>query len=300
MRIFYPTIPGMAMVFLLTLMSASDSLGNLIAVVAYLSGSATVGLPGNAKKIAVSSLDWLSDGMTIEVGPHSQAVLILLNGHRYELNEGAKATLTANAEPKITGHARELPALPPVPRPAPVAVESAPTSGAVRIRGATEMSGLYPRAGTVALPDKVTLHYKAVDEATSYRVTIEDERGNSLWQFTTESTDVPVPRGIVHPGTRYYWRVTAIKAGSAMAAGMAEFTTLSAENIRQREEFASALRSKSGNSAMPGLLAEVDLHFGLIAEACDEFGAALTERPQDPVLRHALDAARALLSSEPK
>jgi hypothetical protein len=299
MRIFSPAIPGMAMVFLLTL-SATDSLGDSIAVVAYLSGSATVRSPVKGKKIAVSSLDWLSEGMTIEVGPHSQAVLILLNGHRYELNEGAKATLTASAAPKISGHARELPALPPVPRPAPVTVDSAPTSGAVRIRGATAMRGLYPRAGTVALPDKVSLHYEAVPEATSYRITIEDERGSSLWQATTGSTDVSVPSGTVQPGTHYYWRVAAIKAGMAMAAGMAEFTTLSAENVREREEFARALRSKSDNSATPALLAEVDLHLGLIAEACDEFGAALAERPQDPVLRRALDVARALLSSEPK
>ncbi len=269
----------------------ADCCKNAVAVIASISGIATVRSPGSGQKVAVSSLDWISDGATLEVGPRSQVVLILLNGHRYELDERAKATLHGNAAPKITGTARELPALPPIPRPAPIAAESAPTSGSVRVRdGGPAMSGLYPRAGAVAFADKATLHYKAVPEAISYRVVLEDDGGNVLLNVTTESTEVTVPTGPLHAGAHYYWRVLAMRSGVEMGAGMAGFRTLSAEDVLQRTEFASALRAKSDDPASLALLAAVDLQLGLFMEACDEFGAVLKQRPDDPDIQRELAA----------
>lgn len=278
----------------------ADCCKNSVAVIASLSGHAVVRPPGRREKMPVSTLDWLSDGATLEVAPQSQAVMILLNGHRYELRGGAKATVSGNAAPKITGAAQELPALPPIPRPAPVVAESAPTSGAVRVRGAAEMSGLYPRAGSVAISDKVALQYKAVPEATSYRVTLEDDAGNSLLNVTTESTEVVVPNGTIQAGSHYYWRVRAMLSGAEIGAGMAGFTTLSPDDALQRMEFSEALGASSKDPATIALLADVDLRLGLVAEACDEFSAALKQKPDDAVLRRALDSARSRLAGEVK
>jgi len=301
MRMLDPTIRWMAMALALGPAHAEECCKNSVAVVASLSGSAAARPPGAREKAAVSALDWLSEGMTLEVGPRSQAVLILLNGQRYELGAGAKAMLSAGAAPKITGIARELTALPPIPKPAAVAADSAPTPGAPRLRGPDDISGsLYPRAGMVAVPDKVSLRFKAVPNATSYRVALESDGGDSLLNVTTESTEVSIPNGTIEAGARYYWRVRAMRSGTAIGAGMAEFTTLSAEGALQRTEFANALGANSNDPATLALLAEVDLRLGLIAEACDEFSAALQQKPQDPALLRALDLARARLAGEAK
>jgi hypothetical protein len=298
---FESTIRWMAMALLLTPMYGSDCCKNSVAIMASLSGNATARLPGSLEKAAVSAFDWLTDGVTLEVGPRSQAVVILLNGHRYELGEGAKVTLTANAAPKITGAARELPPLPPIPKPAAVVAESAPTPGAPRIRGDTEMmSELYPRAGTVALHDKVALRFKAVPKATSYRVIVESDGGDSVLNVTTGSTEVSVPSGTLEAGTHYQWRVRARSAGVALAVGKEEFSTLSAENALERTELAEALGANSHDPAALALLADIDLRLGLIAEACDEFSAALKQKPNDVTLQRALDSARASLSGKAK
>jgi len=280
-------------------MFAADCCKNSVAIVASLSGSATVQSPGSREKAPISSLDWLSDGATLEVGTGSRAVLILSNGRRYELGQGAKATFTADGGPKVTGVVRELPALPPIPKPATVAADSAPTSGAPRVRGEKDISGyLYPRAGTVALADKLTLRYNSVPEATSYRVALEDDGGASLLNVTTESTEVPVPAGSIEAGARYHWQVRAMRSGTAIGVGMAEFTALSAENALQRTEFASALGATGEDPATLALLADVDLRLGLIAEACDEFSAALRKKPDDATLRRVLESARASLAGQ--
>jgi len=287
------------MAMAVTTMHAADCCKNSVAVVASLSGTAIMRAPGSHEKLAVSSLDWLSEGMTIEVGARSQAVLILLNGHRYELGAGAEATLTADAAPKITGSARELSPLPPIPKLAPIVAGSAPTSGAVRIRGAAEISDLYPRAGIVAVPDEVSLRFGAVPEAVSYRVVLENDGGDKLLNVTTESTEVPVPSRAIGMGAHYVWHVHAFRSGGVLiGAGGAEFTTLSAEGAQQRRDFASALGAGGGGAATLALLAEVDLRLGLVAEACDEFSAALKLKPDDAALHRALDSARSSLGGK--
>ncbi len=298
MSMFNPTIRWVAMALGLGPMHAADCCLNSLAVVASLSGTATVRSPGSRERVPVSSLDWLSEGTTIQVGRNSQAVLILLNGHRYELGPGAEATLSADRAPKMTGTVRELPVLPPIPKPAPIAADSAPTAGSVRIRGPREMSDLYPRVGMVAFAGKVTLRFKAVPDATSYHVVLQDSGGENVWSTTTESTEVSVPNGTTEAGAHYYWRVRAMRSGVAIGAGEAEFSTLSAANAVQRTEFAGALRANGNDPATLGLLAEVDLRLGLVAEACDEFSAALKEKPQDVGLRRGLDSAMATLAGE--
>lgn len=307
MRMFDRIIRWMAMalavapIVITGSMPAADCCRNSVAVVASLSGTATMRAPGSHEKLAVSSYDWLSEGMTIEVGPRSQAVLILLNGHRYELHAGAKATLTADAAPKITGPARELPALPTIAKLAPIVADSAQTSGAVRIRGAKEMSDLYPRAGIVAIPEKVSLRFGAVPEAASYRVVLENDGGDKLLNVATEFTELPVPSGAIGAGAHYFWHVHAFRSdGVLIGAGEAEFRTLSAEDAQQRKDFASALGDASGDPATLALLADVDLRLGLVAEACDEFNAALKLKPDDAALRRALDSASASMAGKSK
>jgi hypothetical protein len=256
------------------------------AVIASLSGHALVLAAGSHIRKTAASLDWLAEGDTLALAPRSQAVLILANGHRYELQGGARATVSADAAPTITGPARELPALPPIPRFAAVAAASAPAPGAPRVRGGgAQMTGLYPRAGTIALAEKVTLQYKSVPEATSYRVILEDEGGNAVWNTTTEATEIPVPGGTLEAGSHYYWRVRAMRSTTEIGSGIEEFNTLSAEESLRREQFREAVRGASDDPATIALLAAVDLRLRLMHEACEELSAAIKQNPGDPSLR---------------
>ncbi len=88
-----------------------------------------------------------------------------------------------------------------------------------------------------------------------------------------------------------------MRSGVAKSFGKAEFSVLSAEDALRRSEFESALREKSDDPATLAVLAEVDFRAGLIAEACDEFQAALERKPGDGALRRALELARAGLAS---
>jgi hypothetical protein len=270
---------------------------NAIAMLEELSGTATTQSPGSSDRIDVHRLDWLSDGTTLVIGKGSHAVVILMNGHRYELGAGAKAILTADAAPRITGVARELPALPPIPAPAPIRTGSASTAGASHIRGGSEVSGLYPRAGASAIADNITLRFGGVREATSYRVAIDDARGNRLWNITTQKTSVSIPNDTLKPGERYVWHVRAMRSGVELGDGTAEFNTLTIPELAQRSEFVKALGARSDALATLALLGDVDLRLGLIAEACDEFSKALERNPDDAALRRALDDARASLAA---
>ena len=292
------TIRWIVMAFLLAPMCAADCCRNSVAVIASLSGSATAQSAGSHEKTSLSTLDWLSNGTTIDVGAASRVVLILVNGHRYELGEGARVTLTVQSVPEMKGPVRALSALPPIPAPAPIQAESAPTPGAPRFRSPPEMSGLYPRAGSAVLPDQVTLRFKAFPKARSYSVVLEDDNHHRLLSVTTQSTGVSVGSGTIEAGAHYRWQVEAMGPGGMIGAGVAEFSALSAENILYRTEFASALSSDGDNSATLALLAEVDRRLGLVAEACDEFTAALKQHPRDGTLRRALDSARAELADK--
>jgi hypothetical protein len=271
---------------------------NAVAVLQDLSGSATAQYSGSPHRIDVHRFDWLSEGTTLELGEGSKAILILVNGHRYELGSRAQATVFAARPPKISGVARELVALPPIPTPAPIATTAASTSGASRIRG-MKMSQLYPYAGTFAIASKVTLRFAVVPGATSYRVAIEDVNGNRLFNMSTEATAVVVTDSILKPGEHYLWLVRAMSSGGVeIGSGTETFNTLTARDLMQRLEFAKALGAQSDDPSMYALLADVDLRLGLIAEACDEFNMALESRPDDTVLRRALESARTSLTDQ--
>jgi hypothetical protein len=268
-----------------------------VAIVAQLSGTATARPADSRERGAIHLFDWLGEGTTLEVGKQSRAIVILSNGHRYAFGPGSKAVLYADKEPKLSGDARELPALPPIPKPSAIATESASTSGAGRIRGAEVIQQLYPRAGMAVLADKVMLRFSGIPEATSYRLAIDDSAGNHLWSATTESAEVWIPTGVLKAGERYAWQVRAMRSGVLIALGVAEFSTLPAEEALKRTAFANAL-SAAGDPASVAVLAGVDLRLGLIREAIDEFSAALNQKPGDVSLQRALDSARATMAAD--
>jgi hypothetical protein len=243
-------------------------------------------------------LDWLTAGSTIEVGLKSSATVILLNGHRYELGPGAKATVTAESLAGKKGPVQQLePPLPPIPKAVPIA-GNFPIIGTVVIRG-SNIRGLYPRNRVAVLPASAKLSFQGVADASSYQVELVGEDENVLLDLRTESTDIVIPDGTVQVGKHYAWSVEALGPAGAIARNSAEFVTISGEDLERRAEFAKTTEGGADKALALALLADVDFRLGLLREARDGFLAALRLKPDETAIQHALDLVQSALASEP-
>lgn len=270
----------------------ADCCKDAVAVVASIKGTATAHVPGG-KKTSLSFLDWLPRGSIVELSKNGDAVLILLNGHRYELYGGSSAAVAADGVVQESGRVAELPLL-PMPTYPPIA-DVGTTPAAVRFRGSNDIQNLYPHSGTLALPSSVRLQFSPVHGAVAYDITIEED-GNEVMSLRDSSNSISVSSSL-KPGTRYAWKVHAISNSGVLAKGSAEFSTLSAANIEQRAAFAEALHSADDASRM-ALMGAIDLRLGLIAEACDEFEHAMQLRPGDDAVQRSLNAAKRTLTGK--
>jgi hypothetical protein len=266
-----------------------------VAVVASLSGEAGAVSPGSQTSTAIHTFDWLDAGVRIEVRAKSTMRLILRNGRAYELGAGANATVDKDALSISNPPVRELNRLPPMPQIAALPTNAPDTSGAAPIRGGTILKGLYPDHAP-AIASHVTLSFAPVPDALNYSVIVEDEMGNILLRVTTPLTKVDVPADALGPGSLYAWRVRAFAASGVVGEGSAEFVTISKDELDRRAAFAQAINAE-GDAMGLALIAGVDREIGLLADACDEFEAALLLRPSDPGLDHALATARAALTA---
>jgi hypothetical protein len=231
----------------------------------------------------VTAFEWLPEGAVVRTGAKSTTTVILLNGHRFELGPNARGTIGAKGLSATAGPVKELDPIPPIPKPAPLAVATG-TAAATRFRPGNmeKFAGLYPRDGTMALAGTVTLHFQKVEGAAAYQITVEDADGNQVAQEQTRSTDIAVS---LQPGTRYVWRIKAMGAGGVVAQAGVRFATLSNEQMQARQAFADAVRGLPDGLA---LLAGVDFENGLVSEAAEGFRAALRLKPNDPDLQRAL------------
>jgi hypothetical protein len=266
-----------------------------VAVVKSLSGEASAVPSGSQTSSAIHALDFLESGVRIEVHAKSTMTLILRSGRAYELGAGAKATVDKDALSVSNPPVRDLNRLPPMPQIAALPKNASDTSGAAPIRGGTIVKGLYPHRAPV-IASHVKLSFAPVADALNYSVIVEDEIGNILLRVTTPLATVEVPADALEPGSSYAWRVRAFAASGVVGEGSAEFVTITKDELDRRAAFAEAVNAE-GDAMGLALMAGVDREIGLLADACDEFEAALRLRPSDPGLEHALATARASLSA---
>ena len=270
-------------------LQAEDCCKNWIAVVESVTGQAKAQMPGAQNKVAVSALDLLPAGARIELSARSSAVIILSSGRRFELNQDAKAVVTAAALIESTGRIRELDRLPPIPKLEPIAGNAPEKAGATRFRNPSDVQDLYPRDAT-ALPESLKLSFSSVADASIYNVILEDDSGDTLLNLRTPATSIDVPDALLKSGSRYSWRVRAIGQAGVIAEAKAGFVTISSEDFAQRRDFAGALKSTDEASRL-ALLGYIDLRLGLLAEARKELGAALRLKPGDAAIQRILDQA---------
>jgi hypothetical protein len=239
------------------------------ALVAAASGTVTLN-----KTSQVSAFEWLPDGAVLQTGPNSRATVILLNGHRFELEPESRATIGEAGLSSISGAVKELDPIPPIPKPAPLAVATS-TAAAGAFRGGMK---IWPSNGKATLAGPVVLSFRKVDGAAVYRIEVKDADGNQIAQEQTKSTEITVP---LQPGAGYTWRVQAFGQGGQIDQGQAGFATFTDEQMQARQAFADAIRGLPDGLA---LLAEVDFQSGLVREAIDGFHAALKLKPGDPAI----------------
>jgi hypothetical protein len=166
-------------------------------------------------------------------------------------------------------------------------------SGAIRIRSGSlwgaEVEGLYPRDGAGAFAEATVLTFRTLSNAASYRVDIEDEVGETVFAVETRSPEVVIPKGVLVPGTEYYWRVRTVGQRESGGRGEAVFVTLSADDVRARNRIRTAAESEGSANAVL-LLAEVDRSLGLFREACRALDRAADQDTGNPHLTAAQDA----------
>ena len=285
-----PISSRLRLIFALTIAGANahaaECCQNSVAVVQSLSGSASMQAPGTRNRTAVFPWEWLPAGCTIELGAKSNAVVILLNGHRFELGPGAKAEVSAESLAHTRGPVQQLEPLPPMPKSAPIAGSAPQIAGASRIRG-SEVRGLYPRDGAALLPMSAKLSFLPVAGASGYRVELVDEQDNILLNQRVKATETEVPEGLLQAGKRYVWLVEALGPEGAIARDWTGFVTVSEEDRARRAGLAKA--------ADLALLADVDFRLGLLREAQEEFLAALNLKPHDTSIQHALELVQTAL-----
>lgn len=273
---------------------AADCCQNSVAVVQSLSGAASLQAPGSRNRTALFRWQWLPAGSTIEVGAKSNAIVILLNGHRFELGPGAKAEVGAESLARTRGPVQQLQPLPPIPKASPIAGRPPQIAGASRIRGG-EVRGLYPRDGAALLPASAKLSFLPVAGASGYRVELVDEPGNVLLNRRTKATETEVPDGMLQAGKRYAWLVEALGPEGAIAREWTAFVTISEEDRERRASLATAAEVASDKAPALALLADVDFRLGLLREAQEEFLAALNLKPHDTTIQHALELVQTAL-----
>lgn len=270
-----------------------------LAVVAGLSGSASVATPPAMKTEPARLFAWLPAGATIEVGPGSRVTLAFLDGSRCELLERSRGRVRAGGLDSVSGSQRVLDRVPPLPHLAAIAREAEPgtQSAAIRIRAGERIRQLYPAGGAMSLADSTVLRFSPVHEAAGYVVEVEDEMGRTVFQAQTQAPSVAVSGGILKPGSSYYWRVRTLEAIGPARRGEARFATLAGEDTRLRAALREALEPK-GEVESLALLAEVDRRLGLLSEAREGLRAALARAPEDESLRQALAAVEKQLPAE--
>jgi hypothetical protein len=256
-----------------------------VAIVYSLSGSAWIQDTSRARHEA-ERFGWLSADAAVEVGPDSTLLLAFVNGARYELGPGARASLSSEGTLRApSGPVRALASVPPLPRLAPLTERPPARAGALRIRGA-RIEGLYPHQDASALPDQAVLSFEPLPGSTGYKVQVEDDVGNAVFSAETQTPSILVSPGVLRPGSRYHWTVRSL-GGLAPGRGDADFETASTETLAARESLRCSLQ-ELGDAASLALLAEVDASLGLLKEARQGFRAALDQSPGDATLQAAL------------
>jgi hypothetical protein len=280
---------GLAFVAGLAAAGTAASAGKT-AIVCFLEGKAWMAERSGSERREVRLFDWLSAESSLETAPGARLILAFSDGSRYELGERTTVTLGKDGLASQKGSVTRLESVPVMPQIASIADDSKRGSrlGGIRLRTFRRtISGLYPNEGEAVLADTAILEFNSLEGVKRYGIEVEDEQGDGVFSAETEMTRVPVPPGLLEPGTGYYWQVRTLDRERPPAVSYAAFVTVAADQARLRESFKAQVE-RSQDAANILLLAEMEITLGLRREACATLREALKRFPGNAEIENAI------------
>jgi hypothetical protein len=247
--------------------------GRPLALVVEVSGDADVRKDTQEPR-PLAILDRLSRGDVVTTGDDAEVVLAFLDGRRYRLEGEVEAKVADNGLAVAAGTVTQLPQVETSPAISAIPATRSPgmSSGAARIRtlrtSVRGVENLYPHSFVAVRADRAVLSFDPVADATSYRVEVEDDSGESVFALDTLSCRVVVPQGALNPGAEYYWWVRTVTSGSSRVWGDAFFQTLGAPEAEWLDRVEEQLSAERSAHAVL-LLAEIYNGLGMHREACE-------------------------------
>ena len=138
-------------------------------------------------------------------------------------------------------------------------------------------------ANTVTLQTRPRFRWKAVEGVGPYRFELTDEKGSTLHEIRTESTELSLPEGMaLVEGGRYSWEVSARRPDGIRFSSFTDFSVAS----RAARERADAVRPARGAPVSEWTAYAVWLDGeGLAEEARGVWVEVARARPDDPMAR---------------
>ena len=113
--------------------------------------------------------------------------------------------------------------------------QGGPGSAAERIRATTvalpddslsRLDALAPADGDTIPLERPALRWSSVTGDPTYRLTLTDTSGQTVWTGTMADTSVALPAHVLQPRATYFWYVDVLRAdGRAASTGVHSFTT---------------------------------------------------------------------------
>jgi len=139
-----------------------------------------------------------------------------------------------------------------------------------------------PRSTSI-LNDKPRLRWNPVPNATTYKVVVEDERGNTLWETNARGSEVVYGGKPLEAGVDYSVIVEADSGKSSESDNSLEqgFRLLNADDAYQVRQVAGLLeKEKVSNNSAGIMLAHIYIRYDLSAEALATLEALAAKKSQ--------------------
>lgn len=264
--------PILAFAFLLPLPAAAGLL------VTDISGLAEA--DGRGRLVVMAELP---DGSALNVAPGARVVAIDLgSGREYVLTAG-RYTVEKSGPSEVGGKAVAGSALPGGRLPAVKIATGKVAQATLVMRSARKpLSGISPNHTSVSTTTP-TLRWPDNPEATGYRVTLSEPGGKTVYDSSLppKGSVVLSPGDGLQPGTRYTWRVEALREGRVLTEHRGDFSVLGAADIQRLGQFKAGEGSEFSRRA---LYAALLMEAGASDEAKAIWQALRAERPDDPGL----------------
>ncbi len=225
----------------------------------------------------------LADGTALNVAAGARVVAIDLgNGREYELKAG-RYTIEKSGPAEVGGKALTSSSLPAGKLPAVKIATGKVAQATLVMRSARKVAGAFSPDNTAVSSLTPTLRWPENADATSYRITLNDQAGNQNFEtvLPRQANYVLPGAANLQAGAKYKWHVAALRDSQVLAVNSGEFSVLGATEIYRLGQFRVGDGAAFSRRA---LYAALLMEAGASDEARSIWQALRAERPDDPAL----------------